>query len=77
MGEESRVLDFKTEKDPQILRQATKILVRENVRLVGKVVALTNEILALKGVSPADLQLRLSQLEAQLAVKNRLLFGKS
>jgi transposase len=77
MGEPLRVLDLDSEKDPQILRQAAKLLVGENKRLVDKVVALTSENLALKGASPADLQLRLAQLEAQLAVKNKLLFGKS
>jgi len=71
------VLDLDSEKDLQILRQAAKLLVGENKRLVDKVVALTNENLALKGASPADLQLKLAQLEAQLAVKNKLLFGKS
>src|SRR6266540_1393948 len=77
MGERWRVLDLDSEKDPQVLRQAAKLLVRENERLTDKVVALTSENLALKGASPADLQLRLAQLEAQLAVKNKLLFGKS
>jgi transposase len=77
MGERGRVLDLDSEKDPLILRQAAKLLVRENERLTDKVVALTSENLALKGASPADLQLRLAQLEAQLAVKNKLLFGKS
>lgn len=71
------MLDLDSEKDLQILRQAAKLLVGENKRLVDKVVALTNENLALKGASPADLQLKLAQLEAQLAVKNKLLFGKS
>ncbi len=77
MGEGLRMLDLDSERDPQVLRQAAKILVRENERLLDKVVALTSEVLALKGASPADLQLRLAQLEAQLAVKNKLLFGKS
>src|SRR6266542_4642402 len=77
MGERWRVLDLDSEKDPQVLRQAAKLLVRENERLTDKVVALTSENLALKGASPADLQLRLAQLEAQLAVKNKLLFGTS
>jgi transposase len=77
IGERWRVLDLDSEKDPQILRQAAKLLVRENERLTDKVVALTSENLALKSATPADLQLRLAQLEAQLAVKNKLLFGKS
>jgi hypothetical protein len=58
-----RVLNLDSEKDPQILRQAAKLLVRENERLTDKVVALTSENLALKGASPADLQLRLAQLD--------------
>jgi transposase len=77
MGERRYVLDLEREEDPKILRQAAKILIHENERLLERVVALTNENLALKGASPEDLQLRLAQLEAQLAVKNKLLFGKS
>lgn len=71
------MLDLDREEDPRVLRQAARILVHENARLLERVLALTNENLALKGASPEDLQLRLAQLEAQLAVKNRLLFGRS
>ncbi len=71
------MLDLEREEDPKVLRQATKILLHENERLLERVVALSNENLALKGASPADLQLRLAQLEAQLAVKSKLLFGRS
>jgi len=71
------VLDLTSEKDIEVLRQAAVILEHENTRLVGKVVELTNELLALKGASADDLQLKIAQLEAQLAVRNRLLFGKS
>jgi len=77
MGEDECVLNLDTEQDIKVLRQASKLLVGENQRLLEKVLALTNENLALKGASPADLQLRLAQLETQLAVKNKLLFGKS
>jgi hypothetical protein len=75
MGERWCVLNLDSEKDPLILRQAAKLLVRENERLTDRVVALTSEVLALKGASPADLQLQLAQLEAQLAVKNKLLLN--
>ena len=71
------VLDLGNEKDPRSSDRQPVILERENTRLVGKVVELTNELLALKGASPEDLQLKIAQLEAQLAVRNRLLFGKS
>lgn len=77
MGERGCVLDLDREQDSKVLRQVAKILVHENERLLDRVVALTNENLALKGASPEDLQLKLAQLEAQLAVKNKLLFGKS
>ena len=77
MGERGCVLDLDREQDSKVLRQVAKILVHENERLLDRVVALTNENLALKGASPTDLQLRLAQLESQLAVKNKLLFGKS
>lgn len=71
------MLNLDTEQDIKVLRQASKLLIGENQRLLEKVLALTSENLALKGASPADLQLRLAQLESQLAVKNKLLFGKS
>jgi transposase len=77
MGEGRCVLDLEREQDPKVLRQAAKLLVHENERLLQRVVALTSENLALKGASSADLQLRLAQLESQLAVKNKLLFGRS
>jgi len=66
---------LENEKDPEILRKAALLLERENGRLVQKIVELTRELMALKGESAEQLKLRIAELERQLAVKNRILFG--
>jgi transposase len=65
------------ETDPEILRQAATLLERENQRLTQKIIALTRELVTLKGGGAEQLALRIAELERQLAVKNRLLFGTS
>lgn len=64
------------EKDIELLRKAALLLERENQRLVQKIVELMREIVALKGGGAEQLALRIAELERQLAVRNRLLFGK-
>jgi transposase len=73
----SVVVRLKTEKDIEIVRTAAALLERENQRLTEKVVSLTRELLALKGEDPAKLQLRLAQLEEQLAQTKKKIFGRS
>jgi transposase len=65
------------EKDVEILRQATKILDRENQKLTQRVVDLTRENLSLKGQDPASLQMRIAELEQQLAIARQRQFGES
>lgn len=66
---------LKNEKDPAILKQAAILLERENERLVQKNIELTKELVALKGGGEEQVKLRLAELEKQLAVRNRMLFG--
>lgn len=65
------------ESDVDVLRQATKILDRENQKLTQKVVELTRENLALKGQDPETLQQRIANLEQQLAMARARQFGDS
>lgn len=65
------------ESDVDVLRQATKILDRENQKLTQKVVELTRENLALKGQDPETLQQRIADLEQQLAMARARQFGDS
>jgi len=70
-------MNFETESDPEILRQAALLLERENQKLAKKIIELTRELLALKGGDAEQLKLRIAELEKQLATKNRMLFGKT
>ena len=65
------------ETDIEILRQAAKLLERENKRLVDKIAELTRELLALKGGDSEQIKLRIAELEQQLARRNQMLFGDS
>lgn len=65
------------ESDVDVLRQATKILDRENQKLTQKVVELTRENLSLKGQDPKTLQQRIADLEQQLAMARERQFGES
>ena len=64
-------------QDLETLRQAALILERENTKLVEKNLDLQRQLLEAKGANPAELQLQLEELQRQLSVKNRLLFGTS
>lgn len=65
------------EKDLETVRKAALLLEAENKKLVAKNVELTRELLKLKGLGEEQLQLRIAELERQLAVRNKALFGKS
>ena len=67
---------FEDEKDPNILRQAAILLVRENQKLAKKIIELTAELLALKGGNSEQTKLRIAELERQIALKNHMLFGE-
>ena len=60
-----------------MLRQAAVLLEAENKRLIERNLALTRELLHLKGLDESSLQLRLHQLEEQLAQAQKMLFGVS
>jgi len=65
------------EKDLETVRQAALLLEAENKKLVAKNLELQSELLKLKGLDPKQLELRLAQLELQLATRNKMLFGPS
>jgi transposase len=68
---------WRQETDLDLLRQAGELLERENERLVQKVVELTKQLLHAQGKDKDELQLRLAQLEADLAQQRKKLFGDS
>jgi len=63
--------------NPEMLRQAAMLLERENQKLIDKNLELTREILQMKGATPEELQLKLAELERQLANANKARFGRS
>lgn len=71
------VFSIGKEQDKELLRQAALMLESENKRLVDKNVELTRALLKAQGLDGMALQLRLAQLEGQLAQRNQALFGKS
>jgi transposase len=62
--------------DDERLRQAAKLLERENERLIRQVVELKQKLRAAQGNSMQQMDL-LAELEQQLAVRNKMLFGRS
>lgn len=64
-------------QDLETLRQAALILERENEKLVEKNLELQRKLLEAQGADPNELQLKLEELQRQLSVKNKLLFGAS
>lgn len=68
-------MNIAREKDVERLRQAALILERENDKLTKRLLQTEKELLALKGQAPETLQLRLEAIEAQLAQRNKALFG--
>lgn len=61
--------------DEERLRQAAKLLERENERLIRQVVELKQKLRAAQGNSAQQMDL-LAELEQQLAVRNKMLFGR-
>jgi len=62
--------------DADQLRQAARLLERENERLVRQVLELKQKLASVEGKSTDQLQL-LAELEHQLALRNRKIFGRS
>ncbi|MHC5035027.1 MAG: IS66 family transposase [Planctomycetota bacterium] len=76
-SDSSAVLDLDQEKDPEILRQAAKLAMQDNERLVARIVQLTEELSQLRG-SPKqqDLQLEIDRLQEQLVGLRGELYGR-
>lgn len=70
-------MDLSRENDIERLRQAALILDAENKRLVQQLTEVMRELSKAKGEKAAALQLKLAELERQLALRNRALFGAS
>ena len=62
-------------KDPERLVQAAELLERENQKLIALNLSLKQRVAELEGKDTASLQLQIAELERQLTVRNRLLFG--
>lgn len=62
--------------DLETVRAAALLLESENQRLVQKNITLTRQLLELQGKSPEQLELKLAELEGQLAKRNQMLFGE-
>ena len=70
-------VDLEREKDPEVLRQAARLLEAENRRLVARVTELTRALLAAQGRDRVALQIEIQALQAELEKKNRMLFAPS
>jgi transposase len=70
-------VDIEREKDIEQLRRAALVLAAENERLVSKVMELTKQLLTAQGKDAEQLQLKIAELEQQLAARNKQLFGRS
>jgi transposase len=70
-------VDLAQEKDIERLRQAALLLEAENRRLVAKVMELSRALSTAHGEDARLLQLRIQEVEDQLARRNHLLFGPS
>ena len=62
--------------DEEQVRTAAKLLERENERLIREVLALKQKLSAVEGHSIEQMQL-LADVEHQLAMRNKMLFGRS
>jgi len=65
------------ESDIEVLRQVAALLDRENLRLIDRIKALTEENSKLKGEDTGRLQLELDQLKDLLARRDRALFAQT
>jgi transposase len=62
-------------QDPTLLRQAVGVLDTENRKLIQQVLDLKRRVRELEGKEPQQLELDVAELERQLQIRNRLLFG--
>jgi transposase len=71
------VLCLEQIQDPELLRQAARLLDRENQRLHEKIKTLLTELARLRGEDSVALQRELTFLQELLAQRNQALFGPS
>jgi len=71
------VFSLEYESDAERLRQAARLLDRENARLITENLRLTRENEQLKGLDPKALELRLQYLEEQLSKARQEMYGRS
>jgi hypothetical protein len=62
-------IDLEREQDPEVLRQAARLLEAENRGLVARVTELTKQLLAAQGKDRVALQIEIESLQAQLEKK--------
>lgn len=62
-------------QDIELLRKAAKLLEAENLKMARAIAQLKKQIAQLSGKVPVQLELQLQSLEAQLAQRNKALFG--
>ncbi len=72
-----RAMEISREQDVERLRQAALMLEAENKRLTQKLTEVMRELAKAKGEDASALQLKLAELERQLAMRNKALFGTS
>jgi transposase len=68
---------FERDKDPAFLRKAATVLDSENRRLLRENIELRERLRALSGQEPAQLALQNEELQRQLALRNKKIFGAS
>jgi transposase len=71
------VVAVAVETDIERLRQMAVLLERENARLHQRLLALTRELAAARGLATTQLELELQHLQETLAARTRQLFGAS
>jgi transposase len=70
-------VSFERDKDPAFLRKAATLLESENRKLLRENVELRARLQELSGSAPQQLGMREAELERQLALRNKKLFGRS
>ena len=70
------MLDIDKETNPEVLRQAAKMALADNKRLVQRIVTLTEEVAQLRGQQGNEVQLELNRLQEQLAELRTELYGQ-
>lgn len=76
-GVNAAAVSFERDKDPAFLRKAATLLESENRRLLRENADLRARLRELSGGAPAQLGMREAELERQLALRNKKLFGRS